>query len=107
MSRRGRGRGWARALGLRRACLLFVGVGVTTSYLGLKVELANVARRAERCQQQIATLKEERARLSAAVVFRQKPGAIENVARGQLEMEYPAGRPSELSFHTDEVEEIE
>ena len=107
MTKQSRGRGWARALGLWRACLLSLGVAVTVCYLGLKVELADVARQAERCQAQIAALKEERAKLNAAVVFRQKPGAIESIARGELGMEYPQGRLNELTFHTRQAEGIQ
>jgi len=107
MTKQGGGRGWARTLGLWRVCVLFLGVSVTISYLALKVELADVAREAERCQARIAALKEERAKLNAAVVFRQKPGAIERIARGELGMEYPAGRLSDIGVVSRQLEGIQ
>jgi hypothetical protein len=72
-----------------------------------KIELAGVARQLDVCQDQIEELREEEARLTAAIVFKMKPGAIEGIARGRLEMDYPAGRLTELSFDPGADQEIE
>ncbi|MBT4504012.1 MAG: hypothetical protein HOC74_40150 [Gemmatimonadetes bacterium] len=72
-----------------------------------KVELARAARAIERNEVRIGTLREERSKLMAAVVFQKKPGAIETVARGELGMEYPAGRWTELTFEMGEMGEVE
>ena len=91
----------------RLASLLVLLVAVTLLYVWKKVELASVAREIDAHQVRSEELREERARLTAAVVFKKKPGAIERMARGQLGMEYPAGRLTELSFDPNEVGEIE
>jgi len=72
-----------------------------------KVELTRVARLTEQSEVWIEELTEERSKLMAAVVFKKKPGAIESVAMGQLGMEYPAGRLTELTFDMGKRGEIE
>lgn len=72
-----------------------------------KVELTRVARVIEKNEVRIGELKEERSKLMAAVVFQKKPGAIETVARGELGMEYSAGRLTELTFEMRDRREIE
>lgn len=72
-----------------------------------KVELTRVARVIERNEARIGELREERSKLMAAVVFQKKPGAIETVARGELGMEYSAGRLTELTFEMSDQGVIE
>lgn len=91
----------------RQAGLLILMVAVTLLYVWKKVELTSIARQVDAHQVRSEELREESARLTAAVVFKKKPGAIERIARGQLGMEYPAGRLTELSFDPNAVGEIE
>ncbi len=91
----------------RQTGLLVLMVAVTLLYVWKKVELASVARQIDSHQVRSEQLREESARLTAAVVFKKKPGAIEQIARGQLGMEYSAGRLTELSFDPNEMGEIE
>ena len=107
MTTRKRSPGHPRGAHRRQAGLLVLLVAVTLLYVWKKVELASVARRIDAHQVRSEELQEESARLTAAIVFKKKPGAIERIARGQLGMEYPAGRLTELSFDPNEIGEIE
>ena len=82
-------------------------MAITLLYVWKKVELASIARQIDQHEARIGELREEGSRLTAAVVFKKKPGAIEQIARGQLGMEYPAGRLTELTFDPNEDGEIE
>jgi cell division protein FtsL len=92
---------------LRRAALLVLMVAGTLLYVWRKVEQASIARQIDAQQVRSEELQDENARLTAAVVFKKKPGAIERIARGQLGMEYPAGPFTELSFDPTEMGEVE
>ena len=73
-------------------------VGMTVLFVGKKVHLTNVCRCIDSCQERLEELQEERAGLTAAIVFRQKPAAIEHVARRQLRLDHPGGHMREVSF---------
>ena len=73
-------------------------VAATLLTVWKKVELANTLQQIDQDKARLSQLKEERARLTAAIVFRKNPGAIERIARGKLGMDYPVGRLAELTF---------
>ena len=73
-------------------------VVATILFVGKKVEIDNVSQRIDQRDRQADRLRRERAQLMALIVFRQKPGAVEQIARGLLEMEYSAGRLSHLTL---------
>jgi len=107
MVKRKRSSGRPRNAYRRQVGLLILVVAATVCYVWQKVELAGIARRIDRLEDRITSMQEERSRLMAAIVFRKKPGAIEKIARGQLGMEYPAGRLTELTFEASESGSLE
>jgi cell division protein FtsB len=82
----------------RRILLLLATVACTILFVGKKVELDNMARQLEQVEGRLQVLNDEQARLTAAIVFKQKPGAIEQIARGRLDMVYSSGRLSDVTF---------
>ena len=88
----------------RRILLLLATVACTILFVGKKVELDNLARRLEQVDGRLSVLQEEQARLTAAIVFKQKPGAIEQIARGRLDMVYTSGQLSNVTFDSRDGE---
>ena len=82
----------------RYLCPLVLLVSITLFHVWQKVENASVIRQIDETEARIEELEEEHSRLTAAIVFKTKPGAIEQIARGRLGMVYPVGRLSELTF---------
>jgi cell division protein FtsB len=72
--------------------LVAVLVAATLFYLWQKVALADVLRRIDRAETRLGELAEARAKLTAEIVFRKKPEAIEQAAFSRLHMTYPGGR---------------
>jgi cell division protein FtsB len=79
----------------------------TILFVGKKVELETTARRVLQVENRTAALQQERARLNASIIFLQKPGAIEQIARGHLNMDYASGRNSDLSLDSGSGESLE
>jgi len=79
---------------------LWVGLCVGSSILFLenKVRLDDVAQQIDQINRRSSRLREERAQLLGLIVFRQKPGTIEQIARGRLAMGYPVGHQNQLTF---------
>lgn len=77
--------------------LVFAVFGVTILAVGTKVELENLARESSHLERRIQHLRRDRARLGATIVFKQKPGAIEQIAHGRLNMDYGSSRLSNLT----------
>ena len=67
-------------------------VAVTVLFTWKKVETASVARRINNAEIQAANLIEERAKLTALVAFKKKPGNIKKIAEEELGMVYPTGK---------------
>ena len=67
-------------------------VAATVLYTWKKVETAGVARRINDAEIQAAHLIEKRAKLTALVAFKKKPGNIKKIAEEELGMVYPRGK---------------
>ena len=98
---------WQRPGRYRGSCgrqigLLILLVTATLLTVWKKVELASTLQQVDRDKARLSQLKEERAKLTAAVAFRKKPGAIEGIARGRLGMDYHRGQLTYLSFEPRE-----
>ena len=91
----------------RYLCWMLLLVSGTLLHVWQKVENAGVIRRIDEAEARVEKLEEEHSRLTAAVVFKKKPGAIEEIARGRLGMVYPVGRLSELTFDANPRGEME
>ena len=71
-------------------------VAATVLYTWKKVETASVAKRINNAEIQAAKLIEERAKLTALVAVKKKPGNIKKIAEKELNMVYPAGKVVDL-----------
>lgn len=99
---RSRSRVWLKGL----LVMVFL-VGGPILFVGKKVELDNLAQNMVRLEDRIETLQQERSLLTAVIVFKRKPGAIEQIARGRLDMEYTSGRLSNLTFESHPEDMLE
>ena len=90
----------------RSFCWFLLLVSATLLHVWQKVENAALIERIDEAETRVEKLEKDRARLTAAVVFRKKPRAIEQIAQGRLGMVYPVGGLSELTFdaHCGEME---
>ena len=80
----------------RRPILLVVAlVALTLLYLWKKVERAHIAQRFSEIEVEMQDLREENARLVAAIDQHSKPGTIKKIAEEQLHMVYPSGQLDE------------
>lgn len=81
----------------RRPLILVVAlVGFTLLYLWKKVELARIDQRLSEIGSEMGDLREEDARLRAAIEQYSKPGTIKKIAAEKLDMIYPTGQVDEL-----------
>ncbi len=88
---------------MRRRPLILVGalVGLTLLYLWKKVELARIAQRLVEIESEMVDLREEDARLRAAIDQYSKPGTIKRIAEEKLGMIYPTGQVDELILENE------
>ena len=78
-------------------------VGITTTYVWNKVELATLARQIEAAEIGVSTLSEEYSRLTADIMVKTKPGLIQGRAQEQLGMVFPKNGFAELVLDNDET----
>ena len=61
-------------------------------FVNERIRYNDVTREIYRAERQAAALRDERTQLTGLIVYRQKPGTIEQIARGRLGMDYAFGR---------------
>ena len=98
MARRGRAYRGPIVAACRTAMWLVLMVAASIVFLEEKVQLDEMARQIDQADRHSGRLREERSQLLGLIVFGQKPGTIERIARGRLAMGYPAGRLDELTY---------
>ncbi|MFH1568675.1 MAG: hypothetical protein ABIL09_11820 [Gemmatimonadota bacterium] len=73
----------------RKAIAIAIVVGMTTTYVWSKVEMASTAGAVSRAQAQLEALGSERSKLVAAVALQTKPTRIQRRAEEELGMVFP------------------